>query len=48
MKQIGWFVIGEGKFGKRTFGETFLNLEEDRCYWWDRGYDLVACFVAEE
>lgn len=50
MKMVGWFVVGDGKFGPRTYGETFVSLDDndnDRPYWEGRGYDLIEVFVKD-
>lgn len=52
MKMVGWFAVGDGKFGPRTYGETFVSLEdniifEDHRYWESRGYDLIEVFVKD-
>lgn len=48
MTQVGWFVIGTGKFGEYVIGRQFVGMEENVTYWTDRGYELTSCFVPEE
>ena len=48
MKMVGWFVVGDGKFGPKTYGETFVSPDDDdRPYWEARGYDLIEVFVKD-
>ena len=48
MKQIGFFVVGEGKFGQKNFGEIFQTESDTSNYWKNRGYELVPVYVNEE
>ena len=53
MKQVGWFVVGDGNFGPYLFnnlknevvGPVFVQSEEDNHYWKNRGYDLIPAYV---
>ena len=48
-KLIGWFVVGEGKFGEYVYGREFVlnpeNESPDFTYWETRGYEMVPVFV---
>jgi hypothetical protein len=50
-KQVGWFVVGEGEWGRYEVG-TFIepmNCSEDILnYLKNHGYDLVPALVSEE
>jgi hypothetical protein len=46
MKHVGYFVVGDGKFGMFEYGQTFLSLEDGNFeYWENRGYEFVKVFV---
>ena len=45
---VGYFAIGEGKFGKYAYGEAFEPVEGNLGYWLDRGYRLVEVYVPKE
>ena len=57
MKHVGYFVVGEGKFGVYEYGRCFVTLEEaaadpgskywDSKYWESRGYEFVEVWVKE-
>ena len=49
-KMVGWFVVGEGKFGTYEYGREFVPFNEDESvdrlsYWHNRGYETEAVFV---
>lgn len=44
-QQVGWWVIGEGKFGEIGMGKKFEPLKGDTEYWIKRGYELIAVYV---
>ncbi len=51
MKMVGWFVVGDGKFGSYTYGMAFVSLEDslsEHNYWTNRGYDLIEAYVKED
>ena len=49
LKMVGWFVVGEGKFGAYEYGQKFVPHNEDETvdlsYWHNRGYETEAVFV---
>ena len=53
MKQIGWFVVGDGKFGSYLFGSPndcppILVNENEIDYWKNRGYEGIPAYVSAE
>lgn len=59
MKLVGYFVVGEGKFGSYVYGDNFVSLQDATpellsdgstwaLYWENRGYELVEVYVKEE
>lgn len=42
---IGYFAIGNGKFGEYAYGKAFEPVEGNTEYWENRGYDLVPVYV---
>lgn len=42
---VGYFAIGEGKFGKYAYGKAFEPIGGNTEYWENRGYDLVPVYV---
>jgi hypothetical protein len=48
-KMVGWFVVGEGKFGTYAYGREFVPYNEDETvnlsYWYNRGYETEPVFV---
>jgi hypothetical protein len=44
MEQVGYAIVGDGKFGFKFFGETFDN-ESSIQYWENRGYRVIPVFV---
>ena len=55
MKHVGYFVVGEGKFGVYEYGRCFVTLEDAEAeqflgnkYWENRGYEVVEVWVKEE
>ena len=48
MKLVGYFVVGDGKFGLKVYGDAFEPVSGNLNYWTTRGYDLVEVFVKEE
>lgn len=45
---VGYFAIGNGKFGEYAYGEAFEPVEGNPGYWLDRGYRLVEVYVPKE
>ncbi len=43
--KVGYFVVGNGKFGAMFYGQQFVKVDCDAYYWFDRGYDLVPVMV---
>lgn len=48
MTQVGWFVVGFGKFGEFTPGRQFLQMGETHEYWTIRGYEVIPVFINAE
>lgn len=60
MKLVGYFVVGEGKFGNYVYGQSFVSLQDATpepelsgdsswtLYWENRGYELVEVYVKEQ
>lgn len=48
MKLVGYFAVGDGKFGVKVYGDAFEPVDGNLNYWTNRGYDLVEVFVKEE
>lgn len=48
MKVIGYWIVGEGKFGYYEIGRQFENNIGGVEYWVNRGYSFVKCYVEEE
>ena len=42
---VGYFVVGDGKFGKFYYGKQFVPLTESPKYYQARGYEFVPVFV---
>lgn len=47
MKHVGFFVVGEGKFGEYAYGDQFIKANESLHYWKNRGYQVVPVFAPE-
>ena len=45
LKQIGWWVIGDGKFGSYKPGDIFESTEP--AYWVNRGYVVIPAYAAK-
>ena len=43
-QQVGYAIVGDGKFGFKHFGETFEHNGNAR-YWENRGYEAVPVYV---
>ena len=48
MKQIGWMIVGNGKFGEILLNEEIEPLDGNLEYWTVRGYTYVPFFIKEE
>lgn len=48
---VGWFVVGDGKFGDYAYGREFVPVVEnespDFTYWENRGYEMTPVFVVD-
>lgn len=47
MIQVGWFVVGHGKFGSIHYGQEFEVRQDAESYWKERGYTMVPAYVPE-
>lgn len=42
---VGYFAVGDGKFGEYEYGRAFEPIGGNTAYWENRGYDLVPVYV---
>ena len=45
---VGYFPVGNGKFGEQEIGHSFEPIGGDTAYWENRGYTLVPVYVPKE
>lgn len=45
---VGYFIVGDGRFGEYEFGSAFEPIGGNTAYWENRGYTLVPVYVPAE